>query len=1406
MKLLALLATALLFAASAEAQSGAAKAIRVDPQPFTTIDCVDPSTASFPNTQTCLEQLDRRKLEDATSGCPNGETICSDGSGGVDCCVAPSTGGITGITADTGGTASGPSVKISGGTNITCGQSGNTILCDGTTLGGITTLNSRGELSQDFSVSNDPNITLTITSTSGDHEFDIDWANTLADARIADPRADAYEGVTLKSADPSAYTFDDGDFDVSCTANPAGNCTITLATGAVGGDVSFTGAAPPINNFPAFADTTGKLIKDSGISLSHPTFGITGAGSTVVISAAERALIASHGAANHAGDVIPDANQIFGAYYSDYGEIADPPNPASNTVRMYAQGGTMCSRDDAGMESCMGGGTTPTGGAAYLDHLATPTGAVAMDVRYSTPASRWFQDEDGDGVLDPEEKPLGTRVMLADLNADGDYWDDITNYVASTQRCTAQASDNYLAACTQDSDCNIGTCDPTGGHLDLPCNQPLPISQMLLIDQPGITVDGCGSGPDISSSYIIADSNFDTQARGDALIKITAPWVTLRNLRAWTQHDASDYGPIVWAKLAHYLTIDKVYLDGRNAPRPTVGVLLESTLQSSLNHLNIVNVGEGVVLSKCCEVTPQTELQWVAGAAGLGYVQRTTGDWTTTEGRHGSFEVGDPIYAQGMGTNVACSGAGPCNLTISALADSGSGRIDQMLFEEVIPGSATLTDWQRFYANHTSSNTAVLDKVRVQNAQVAGITIDEFNNANLPDWKGSRAACVNLDINNPTLEGNTGVPSIWHKAITDVDRNGCHVRVNGGYFENEDAQHILMEDGSLFVQGSIFTCVGTTNDCDAVTIGSANHLDHTLEANKFGNTGTKYDLKHLGGGTVHVASNDQTDADGDTDGFTVDPSSTGKIVRLDQVRFEGERYELTQQTTPVTADWPGTAGDFKFYAKSNGLLCTVGSAGVEVCGIWLQSGASDIAYRPDSNTATLRMGVNSVAALDSLTLFTTDDPDGTNDGLVTLSGLEGGLLRKFLGFDGDDGGGLTTATLGGSSIDNVALDAVADISITSGGTLSVTAPTSIELDDAPIVRLENDGTIDLYVNDTSNAAETLNIDVRHDTGGIGSRIRVFGNAAAAGSTHTLFEFDGDADDNALGNDSTLHIGRPALGAVDATTSVDIITVAGQSSIGLESPTLVIDAATSIAATTPALTLANDAGAFDLYLDNLLHTGTALHVFVDQQGGTGPDKPGSRIRIDGNAAESGSVHTLLEFDGDSDDSDDGNDSSLHIGRPRSGTPGPTNSVDITTLAAQSLLSLESPVIRYDRTGALEFNLRDLTSGADEDLQIDVVDDVNGADQITLWGGVMVSGQAVAIFDYDADADGDGYGGENDARLSIGAPHTGEVASTTPINPPLGLMGILPVGKVSPLSSRCSASPGLHSPQSSGKASS
>ena len=141
------------------------------------------------------------------------------------------------------------------------------------------------------------------------------------------------------------------------------------------------------------------LANTSGLGADHTTSGLTagqvlratGAAAAAFTSIQDADLPAtiardselhaqSHGEADHTGDVIPDATQVFGANFYDISEIAAPANPGAGVVRVYAKTGTgeLCSRDSAGSENCM---STGSGGANHnllsATHSDTTAGTVA---------------------------------------------------------------------------------------------------------------------------------------------------------------------------------------------------------------------------------------------------------------------------------------------------------------------------------------------------------------------------------------------------------------------------------------------------------------------------------------------------------------------------------------------------------------------------------------------------------------------------------------------------------------------------------------------------------------------------------------------------------------------------------------------------------------------------------------------------------------------------------------------------------------------------------------------------------------------------------------------------------------------------------------------------------------------
>lgn len=92
----------------------------------------------------------------------------------------------------------------------------------------------------------------------------------------------------------------------------------------------------------------------------------------------------SHGAADHTGDVIPAANQDFGAFYSDMAQIAAPANPPAGTRRVFVDSadGKLKVRTSAGssvsLEEQGGAGGGPT--LARKTATQTINGNVYQDI------------------------------------------------------------------------------------------------------------------------------------------------------------------------------------------------------------------------------------------------------------------------------------------------------------------------------------------------------------------------------------------------------------------------------------------------------------------------------------------------------------------------------------------------------------------------------------------------------------------------------------------------------------------------------------------------------------------------------------------------------------------------------------------------------------------------------------------------------------------------------------------------------------------------------------------------------------------------------------------------------------------------------------------------------------------
>ncbi len=82
-----------------------------------------------------------------------------------------------------------------------------------------------------------------------------------------------------------------------------------------------------------------------------------------------------HGESLHSGDIVPAANQNFGAYYSDFSVIPAPANPASGTRRLFINTvtGEMSVRTSAGTTVSLEG----AGGASSFTDLTSGTNLTA---------------------------------------------------------------------------------------------------------------------------------------------------------------------------------------------------------------------------------------------------------------------------------------------------------------------------------------------------------------------------------------------------------------------------------------------------------------------------------------------------------------------------------------------------------------------------------------------------------------------------------------------------------------------------------------------------------------------------------------------------------------------------------------------------------------------------------------------------------------------------------------------------------------------------------------------------------------------------------------------------------------------------------------------------------------------
>jgi hypothetical protein len=107
----------------------------------------------------------------------------------------------------------------------------------------------------------------------------------------------------------------------------------------------------------------------------------------------------SHGAAAHTGDVIPAANQDFGAFFSDFAQIIAPANPAAGTRRVFVDSadGKLKVRTSAGVSVSLeeqggaGGGDITKGNqandATVIDIATTASPGTLLKSLTFTPTS-----------------------------------------------------------------------------------------------------------------------------------------------------------------------------------------------------------------------------------------------------------------------------------------------------------------------------------------------------------------------------------------------------------------------------------------------------------------------------------------------------------------------------------------------------------------------------------------------------------------------------------------------------------------------------------------------------------------------------------------------------------------------------------------------------------------------------------------------------------------------------------------------------------------------------------------------------------------------------------------------------------------------------------------------------------
>jgi hypothetical protein len=284
--------------------------------------------------------------------------------------------------------------------------------------------------------------------------------HSSAGSTVTIAAADIVDDVAL-GTDTSGNFMDDVSCGagIDCTHTPSEGSTATIVTNSSEADFLANGviscgastqgkmqvqdgplqycddAATPGVRHAAYGDSSG-LVSDFSNAAD-----LNSGGTVNATHAGTAHHTQSHSGSDHTGDVIPDANQSFGGYYSDFGEIAAPADPGAGVVRCYAKTGSgeLCCRDDTPTEVCMSSGSgagdsVSVNGSAVTDadlDDATPTApADSINVNWQT---------SGSGPAD-----ISANILMTEITKTG-------TVTAGTWQGTAVA-ESYLA--------------PGAGHID----------------------------------------------------------------------------------------------------------------------------------------------------------------------------------------------------------------------------------------------------------------------------------------------------------------------------------------------------------------------------------------------------------------------------------------------------------------------------------------------------------------------------------------------------------------------------------------------------------------------------------------------------------------------------------------------------------------------------------------------------------------------------------------------------------------------------------------------------------------------------------------------------------------------------------------------------------------------------